>query len=43
MDENLRAELQQQAIRDVCKYYPERAAYNTLKALFSAAPDKEYE
>jgi glycosyltransferase involved in cell wall biosynthesis len=36
MDEKLRARLQQQAISDACKYYPERAAYNMLDALFPA-------
>jgi hypothetical protein len=35
LNEHLRAELQRRAIVDACKYYPERAAYNTLSALFS--------
>ena len=36
LDEALRSKLQQQAIIDVCDYYPEKAAYNILKALFPA-------
>ena len=32
-DHELRARLQQQALRDVCQYYPERAAYAILATL----------
>src|SRR5581483_7499894 len=34
IEEKLRSRLQRQAIVDICKYFPERAAYNILKALF---------
>ena len=33
-DETLRSRLQQQAIVDICQYFPEQAAYNFLCALF---------
>lgn len=33
-DETLRSKIQQQAIFDVCQFYPEQAAYKTLEALF---------
>ena len=33
-DEELRHNLQQQAIFDICQYFPENAAYLTLEALF---------
>jgi len=34
-DDALRHKLQQQAIFDMCQFYPEKAAYKTLEALFS--------
>jgi len=34
-DEAFRNKLQQQAIFDVCQFYPEKAAFNILEALFS--------
>lgn len=34
LDEPLRTRLQQQALVDVCRFYPERAAYNILQAIF---------
>jgi glycosyltransferase involved in cell wall biosynthesis len=34
LEESLRVQLQRQAIADVCQYFPEQAAYNTLNALF---------
>jgi glycosyltransferase involved in cell wall biosynthesis len=34
MDEGLRTGLQQQGLTGACQYYPERVAYNMLKALF---------
>ncbi len=37
-DDELRIKCGQQALKDVCKFFPEKAAYNTLMALFS----KEY-
>ena len=33
-DADLRHRIQNQAIQDVCQFYPEQAAYNILKALF---------
>ena len=38
-DGELRRTIQQQAIRDVCNYPPERAALNILRALFGPAPE----
>src|SRR4030095_4880507 len=37
MDEKLRAELQRQALVDVCNHFPERAAYNLLSTLFETS------
>jgi glycosyltransferase involved in cell wall biosynthesis len=34
LDEALRTRLQRQALVDVCDYYPERAAYKILQAIF---------
>ncbi|NJL61976.1 MAG: glycosyltransferase [Methylacidiphilales bacterium] len=34
LDEQLRSRLQKQALEDICVYFPEKAAYNTLKFLF---------
>ncbi len=36
LDENLRLKLQQQGLQDICQYFPEKVAYNTLKFLFNA-------
>ncbi|HEY9809291.1 MAG TPA: glycosyltransferase [Halomicronema sp.] len=36
IDENLRAKIQRQAIKDVCEFYPEKGAFYTLKSLFYA-------
>jgi glycosyltransferase involved in cell wall biosynthesis len=33
-DEALRSKLQQQAIFDICQFYPEKVAFKTLEALF---------
>ncbi|HEV7472633.1 MAG TPA: glycosyltransferase, partial [Pyrinomonadaceae bacterium] len=38
LDEALRTRLQQAALVDVCKYYPEQAAYNILNAMFPTSP-----
>lgn len=35
-DHDLRQRLQRQALRDVCQFYPERAAFNILTALFGS-------
>lgn len=35
IDEKLRLRLQRQALNDACDYYPEKAAYNILAALFT--------
>ena len=35
MDAKLRAHIQHQAMYDVCQYFPERAAFNILGALFA--------
>ena len=37
LDEKLRTRLQQQALVDACNYYPEKAAYNILAALFKTS------
>jgi glycosyltransferase involved in cell wall biosynthesis len=37
-DEDLRFQLQQAAIFDVCQYFPEKAAYNILNTLFPTGP-----
>jgi GT2 family glycosyltransferase/2-polyprenyl-3-methyl-5-hydroxy-6-metoxy-1,4-benzoquinol methylase/glycosyltransferase involved in cell wall biosynthesis len=34
LDEQLRSRLQRQALKDICHYFPEKAAYNTLDFLF---------
>ncbi len=34
LDEQLRTSLQRQAVFDICQFFPERSAYNTLRALF---------
>ncbi|MCV3216725.1 glycosyltransferase [Plectonema radiosum NIES-515] len=34
IDEQLRCGLQRQAIADICQYFPEKAAYNILNAIF---------
>ena len=34
-DDQMRSRLQQQAIIDVCQYFPEKAAINTLNAIFA--------
>ncbi|HKQ08476.1 MAG TPA: glycosyltransferase, partial [Blastocatellia bacterium] len=36
MDAKLRAQIQHQAMYDVCQFFPERAAFNILSALFAA-------
>jgi glycosyltransferase involved in cell wall biosynthesis len=35
-DHGRRVRLQRQAIFDICKFFPEKGAYRTLEALFSA-------
>ncbi len=35
LDEQLRLRLQKQALEDICQYFPEKVAYNTLKFLFN--------
>lgn len=40
-EEGLRRHLQHQALRDTCRYYPERAAFTILDVLFAADSEKE--
>jgi glycosyltransferase involved in cell wall biosynthesis len=35
-DKGLRTRIQRKALGDICQFFPERAAFNTLKALFQA-------
>ena len=39
-DDALRRRLQEQGVRDICRFYPERAAFNMLNALFGPEIDE---
>ena len=38
LDHGLRAQLQRQAIFDICRFFPENAAYNILSEMFRGSP-----
>jgi glycosyltransferase involved in cell wall biosynthesis len=40
-DEELRTRLQRQAILDICQFFPEKAAYNILSAMFQESRYRE--